>query len=129
MSSALRAVGYVAICKICFGGSSDPGKRLLAWLAMATTTDRLTQVLESSQVQLLADWIKALRATRKTRASATIGDPELQAQCQEFIALLSAAATWRTSRPSRGGRSRTSSPGCRARAAARGSRRARPPRS
>ncbi len=58
---------------------------------MASTTDRLTQVLESSQVQLLADWIKALRATRKTRTSAAIGDPELQAQCQEFIALLSAA--------------------------------------
>jgi rsbT co-antagonist protein RsbR len=58
---------------------------------MATTTERLTQVLQSSQVQLLAEWIKALRATGKTRASATIGDPELQAQCQEFIALLSAA--------------------------------------
>jgi rsbT co-antagonist protein RsbR len=58
---------------------------------MATTTDRLAQVLQSSQVQLLAEWIKALRATRKTRASAAIGDPELQAQCQEFIALLSAA--------------------------------------
>lgn len=58
---------------------------------MASTTDRLTQVLQSSQVQLLADWIKALRATRRTRASAAIGDPELQAQCQEFIALLSAA--------------------------------------
>jgi rsbT co-antagonist protein RsbR len=58
---------------------------------MATTTDRLTQVLQSSQVQLLADWIKAIRATRKTRAATTIGDPELQAQCQEFIALLSAA--------------------------------------
>ena len=58
---------------------------------MATTTDRLTQVLQSSQVQLLADWIKALRATRKTRAPAAIGDPELQAQCQEFISLLSAA--------------------------------------
>ena len=64
---------------------------MLAWLAMATTTDRLTQVLQSSQVQLLADWIKALRATKKTRASAAIGDPELQAQCQEFIGLLSAA--------------------------------------
>ncbi|HEX8106087.1 MAG TPA: STAS domain-containing protein [Kofleriaceae bacterium] len=58
---------------------------------MATTTDRLTQVLQSSQVQLLADWIKALRAITKTRASAMIGDPELQAQCQEFIALMSAA--------------------------------------
>src|SRR5436190_13428106 len=59
---------------------------------MATTTDRLTQVLQSSQTQLLADWIKTLRAIRKTRASA-ISDPELQAQCQEFIALLSAAIT------------------------------------
>jgi rsbT co-antagonist protein RsbR len=58
---------------------------------MATTTERLTQVLQSSQVQLLADWIKALRSTQKARASAAIGDPELQAQCQEFIALLSAA--------------------------------------
>src|SRR3954469_9795466 len=58
---------------------------------MATTTERLTQVLESSQVQLLADWIKALRATRKLRTSSAIGDPDLQAQCQEFIALLSAA--------------------------------------
>lgn len=58
---------------------------------MATTTDRLTQVLQSSQVQLLADWIKALRATKKPRTAAAIGDPELQAQCQEFIALMSAA--------------------------------------
>jgi rsbT co-antagonist protein RsbR len=58
---------------------------------MAVSTDRISQVLQSSQVQLLADWIKALRATRKTRASAAMGDPELQAQCQEFIALLSAA--------------------------------------
>jgi len=60
---------------------------------MAKSTNRIAQVLESSQVQLLADWIKALRATRKTRASATIGDPELQAQCQEFISLLSAAVS------------------------------------
>jgi rsbT co-antagonist protein RsbR len=58
---------------------------------MATITDRLTQVLQSSQVQLLADWIKALRATKKTRTATAIGDPELQAQCQEFIALMSAA--------------------------------------
>jgi rsbT co-antagonist protein RsbR len=54
-------------------------------------TDRITQVLQNSQVQLLADWIKALRAAGKSRASASISDPELQAQCQEFIALLSAA--------------------------------------
>jgi len=58
---------------------------------MATTTDRLAQVLQSSQVQLLADWIKALRATVKFRSLGAMGDPELQAQCQEFIALLSAA--------------------------------------
>jgi len=58
---------------------------------MASTTERLTQVLQSAQVQLLADWVKALRATVKSRSSAMISDPELQAQCQEFIALLSAA--------------------------------------
>jgi len=58
---------------------------------MATTPERIIQVLQSSQVQLLADWIKTLRATRHTRSAATISDPELQAQCQEFIALLSAA--------------------------------------
>jgi rsbT co-antagonist protein RsbR len=58
---------------------------------MATTTDRLTQVLQSSQVQLLADWIRTLRAAVNTRSSSAISDPELQAQCQEFIALLSAA--------------------------------------
>ena len=56
---------------------------------MATTTERLTQVLQSSQVQLLADWIKVLRAAVKRRSAAALGDPELQAQCQEFIALLS----------------------------------------
>jgi rsbT co-antagonist protein RsbR len=85
------AVRFRAPCKINLPGPSGPRVRLLAWLAMATTTERLTQVLQSSQVQLLADWIKALRATRKTRTSAAMGDPELQAQCQEFIALLSAA--------------------------------------
>jgi rsbT co-antagonist protein RsbR len=61
---------------------------------MATTTHRLTHVLQSSQVQLLADWIKALRAAMNTRSSSSaISDPELQAQCQEFIALLSAAVS------------------------------------
>lgn len=59
---------------------------------MTISTDRITQVLQSSQVQLLADWIKALRAAVKSRAAAAaISDPELQAQCQEFIALMSAA--------------------------------------
>jgi rsbT co-antagonist protein RsbR len=54
-------------------------------------SNRIIQVLQSSQVQLLAEWIKALRATVPARSAAMISDPELQAQCQEFIALLSAA--------------------------------------
>jgi rsbT co-antagonist protein RsbR len=58
---------------------------------MAISTHRITQVLQSSQVQLLADWIKALRAAGQSRSAAAISDPELQAQCQEFIALLSGA--------------------------------------
>jgi rsbT co-antagonist protein RsbR len=41
-------------------------------------------------VQLLADWVKALRAAPASQ-STVISDPELQAQCQEFIALLSDA--------------------------------------
>jgi rsbT co-antagonist protein RsbR len=72
-------------------GPSDPQERLLAWLAMTTSTDRIIQVLQSSQVQLLADWIKALRGAVKSRSAPAISDPELQAQCQEFIALMSAA--------------------------------------
>jgi len=58
---------------------------------MAISNNRIIQVLQSSQVQLLADWIKALRATATSQAAAVIGDAELQAQCQEFISLLSAA--------------------------------------
>jgi rsbT co-antagonist protein RsbR len=58
---------------------------------MASSNDRILQVLKSSHVQLLADWIKALRATAVSQSSAMISDPELQAQCQELIALLSAA--------------------------------------
>jgi rsbT co-antagonist protein RsbR len=58
---------------------------------MATSTNRISQVLQSSQVQLLADWIKALRAMVTSRSAAAITDPELQAQCQEFIALVSTA--------------------------------------
>jgi rsbT co-antagonist protein RsbR len=58
---------------------------------MAISNNRIIQVLEGSQVQLLADWIKALRAAASSKSTAMITDPELQAQCQEFIALLSAA--------------------------------------
>jgi rsbT co-antagonist protein RsbR len=55
---------------------------------MAISMNRLIQVLQSSQVQLLADWIKALRAIGTSRTAAMISDPELQAQCQEFIGLM-----------------------------------------
>jgi rsbT co-antagonist protein RsbR len=58
---------------------------------MPMSTNRITQVLQSSQVQLLADWIKTLRAAVRSRSAAAISDQELQAQCQEFIALLSPA--------------------------------------
>jgi rsbT co-antagonist protein RsbR len=58
---------------------------------MAISTNRIIQVLQSSQVQLLADWVKALRSSTASRTSSVISDPELQAQCQEFIALLGAA--------------------------------------
>lgn len=61
---------------------------------MATSNNRIIQVLQSSQVQLLADWVKALRSSGSSGASRTssaISDPELQAQCQEFIALFGAA--------------------------------------
>ena len=54
---------------------------------MATSTNRIIQVLESSQVQLLADWVKTLRSSPASRTSTAISDPELQAQCQEFILL------------------------------------------
>ena len=54
---------------------------------MATSTNRIIQVLESSLVQLLADWVKALRSSPTSRTSTAISDPELQAQCQEFISL------------------------------------------
>jgi len=58
---------------------------------MASSTNRIIQVLQNSQVQLLADWIKALRAATGSHSAALISDPELQAQCQELIALLPAA--------------------------------------
>jgi rsbT co-antagonist protein RsbR len=59
---------------------------------MASSNNRILQVLQSSQVQLLADWMKLLRAAVPSRAALMISDSELQAQCQEFIALLSDAA-------------------------------------
>ena len=51
-------------------------------------TNRIAQILQSSQVQLLAEWIKALRSTAPTRAGGKISDPELQTQCQELLQLL-----------------------------------------
>ena len=50
-------------------------------------TNRILQILEQSQIQLLAEWVKSLRGAAG-RGGGAIGDPELQAQCQEFIALL-----------------------------------------
>jgi rsbT co-antagonist protein RsbR len=58
---------------------------------MAIANNRIIQVLQASQVQLLADWVKALRAVSTSRTASLISDPELQAQCQEFIQLLSTA--------------------------------------
>src|ERR1700760_30562 len=58
---------------------------------MAIANNRIIQVLQASQVQLLADWVKALRSGSTARTASMISDPELQAQCQEFITLLSAA--------------------------------------
>jgi rsbT co-antagonist protein RsbR len=58
---------------------------------MTTASNRIVQVLQGSQVQLLAEWLKGLRAAITSRSAAIISDPELQAQCQEFIALLSIA--------------------------------------
>jgi rsbT co-antagonist protein RsbR len=47
---------------------------------------RVLQVVEQSKIQLLAEWIKTLRASAPR--GAVIADAELQAQCQEFLALL-----------------------------------------
>lgn len=55
---------------------------------MATSIERIVQVLQQSQVQLLADWIKELRASMSKRTAAVISEVELQSQCQEFIQLL-----------------------------------------
>ena len=58
---------------------------------MSTSTNRVIQILQSSQVQLLADWVKTLRSAGGSRTSSAISDPELQAQCQEFITLFASA--------------------------------------
>jgi rsbT co-antagonist protein RsbR len=58
---------------------------------MATSTNRIIEILQRSQVQLLADWVKVLRSPGVARASSAVSDPELQAQCQEFITLFAGA--------------------------------------
>src|SRR5689334_15412536 len=57
----------------------------------AASSHRIVQILKTAQVQLLADWVKALKATAGPGAKNLISDPELQAQCQEFIVLLAGA--------------------------------------
>jgi rsbT co-antagonist protein RsbR len=62
---------------------------MLASIAMsAVSTNRTIQIMKTAQVQLLADWIKALKAMSSQRTRTLISDPELQAQCQELITLL-----------------------------------------
>ena len=53
--------------------------------------NRIIQLLRDSQVQLLADWVKALRGASTSRTATMISDPELQGQCQEFLSLLATA--------------------------------------
>jgi len=60
---------------------------------MANPTNRILDVLQKSQVQLLTDWIKVVRGSMTKRSVAMMSEVELQTQCQEFIALLAAAAT------------------------------------
>jgi rsbT co-antagonist protein RsbR len=55
------------------------------------SSNKIVQILKTAQVQLLADWVKALKATSSSGAKSLISDPELQAQCQEFISLLADA--------------------------------------
>jgi rsbT co-antagonist protein RsbR len=58
---------------------------------MTKSSNRIIQVLQNSQIQLLADWVKALRSSGRSRTTSAISDPELQAQCQEFITLFGGA--------------------------------------
>lgn len=55
------------------------------------STNRIIQILRTAQVQLLADWVKTLKASTAAGTKNLISDPELQAQCQEFISLLADA--------------------------------------
>jgi rsbT co-antagonist protein RsbR len=55
---------------------------------LAASTHRVIEIIKTAQVQLLADWIKALKAIASRSTKNLISEPELQAQCQEFIALL-----------------------------------------
>ena len=55
------------------------------------STNRIIQILKTAQVQLLADWVKTLKASTAAGTKNLISDPELQAQCQEFISLLADA--------------------------------------
>jgi rsbT co-antagonist protein RsbR len=58
------------------------------------STNRVIQILKTAQVQLLADWVKLLKANSANSsrgAKNLISEAELQAQCQEFIALLADA--------------------------------------
>lgn len=58
---------------------------------MAIANQRVIEVLRGSQVQLLADWVKSIKVVGTARTASMISDPELQAQCQEFISLLAVA--------------------------------------
>jgi hypothetical protein len=53
--------------------------------ALMATAQRIGQLLQDSQTQLLADWMKALRAGG---GSKKIMDSELQAQCHEDVEIL-----------------------------------------
>lgn len=48
--------------------------------------DNVIQVLEQSQIQLLAEWVKTLKLGPKKHGG--ISDPELQSECEEFIGAL-----------------------------------------
>ena len=54
---------------------------------MPASTNRTIQILEQSQVQLLAEWVKQLRGALTSRTASQLSDTELQVQCQEFITL------------------------------------------
>src|SRR5262245_35199658 len=55
---------------------------MLASCAMPVVSpNKIIQILKTAQVQLLADWVKALKAASSPGAKTLISDPELQAQC------------------------------------------------